>query len=88
MDIWRKWAGFGGWCVLLCGGMILAGTGLWPLGTAAAAVGAVGLVLWGRRYLCAPPAAQSYRGGTSDYPSGARTGTKSCAATFAEPCFP
>lgn len=50
MGIWKKWAGFGVWCVLLFGGMILAGTGLWPLGTAAAAVGAVGLLLWGRRY--------------------------------------
>ena len=50
MGIWKKWAGFGVWCVLLFGGMILAGTGLWPLGTAAAAVGAVGLLLWGRGY--------------------------------------
>ena len=50
MGTWRKWAGFGVWCVVLFGGMILAGTGLWPLGAAAAAVGAVGLVLWGRRY--------------------------------------
>ena len=50
MGTWRKWAGFVIWCVLLFGGMILAGTGLWPLGAAAAAVGAVGLLLWGRRY--------------------------------------
>ena len=42
MGTWRKWAGFGVWCVVLFGGMILAGTGLWPLGAAAAAVGAVG----------------------------------------------
>ena len=91
MGTWRKWAGFVIWCVLLFGGMILAGTGLWPLGAAAAAVGAVGLLLWGRRYTAVfvcPPAAQSYRGGTSDCPSGARMGTKSCAATFAERCFP
>ena len=50
MGTWRKWAGFGVWCVVLFGGMILAGTGLWPLGAAAAAVGAVGLLLWSRRY--------------------------------------
>ena len=50
MGTWRKWAGFGVWCVVLFGGMILAGTGLWPLGAAAAAVGAVGLLLWSRRH--------------------------------------
>ena len=50
MGTWRKWAGFVIWCVVLFGGMILAGTGLWPLGAAAAAVGAVGLLLWSRRY--------------------------------------
>ena len=50
MGHWKKWAGFGVWCVLLFGGMILAETGLWPLGAAAAAVGAVGLLLWSRRY--------------------------------------
>ena len=50
MGTWRKWAGFVIWCVLLFGGMILAGTGLWPLGAAAAAVGAVGLLLWSRRH--------------------------------------
>ena len=45
MGGWKKWAGFVIWCVLLFGGMIAAGTGLWPLGAAAAAVGAVGLLL-------------------------------------------
>ena len=50
MGTWRKWAGSGVWCVVLFGGMILAGTGLWPLGAAAAAVGAVGLILWSRRH--------------------------------------
>ena len=50
MGTWRKWAGFVIWCVVLFGGMILAGTGLWPLGAAAAAVGAVGLLLWSRRH--------------------------------------
>ena len=48
MGTWRKWAGFGVWCVVLFGGMILAGTGLWPLGAAAAAVGAVGVLLGSR----------------------------------------
>ena len=42
MGTWRKWAGFGVWCVVLFGGMIL--------GAAAAAVGAVGLLLWSRRH--------------------------------------
>ena len=32
MGGWKKWAGFVIWCVLLFGGMIAAGTGLWPLG--------------------------------------------------------
>lgn len=50
MGTWKKWAGFGVWCAVLFGGMILAGTGLWPLGAAAAAVGAVGLLWWSRRY--------------------------------------
>lgn len=91
MGGWKKWAGFVIWCVLLFGGMIAAGTDLWPLGVAAVVAGAVGLVLWSRRYqrcLCAPPAAQSYRDRTSDHPSGARMGVKSCIATFVERCFP
>ena len=50
MGTWKKWAGFGVWCVLLFGGMIAAGTDLWPLGAAALAAGAVGLVRWGRRH--------------------------------------
>ena len=50
MGTWKKWAGFGVWCAVLFGWMILAGTGLWPLGAAAAAVGAVGLLWWSRRY--------------------------------------
>ena len=32
MGGWKKWAGFVIWCVLLFGGMIAAGTDLWPLG--------------------------------------------------------
>lgn len=94
MGGWKKWAGFVIWCVLLFGGMIAAGTGLWPLGPigpAAVMMGVVGLVLWSRRYQrcsCAPPAAQSYRDRTSDHPSGARMGVKSCIATFVERCFP
>ena len=35
MGGWKKWAGFVIWCVLLFGGMIAAGTDLWPLGVAA-----------------------------------------------------
>ena len=50
MGGWKKWAGFVIWCVLLFGGMIAAGTDLWPLGVAAVVAGAVGLVLWSRRY--------------------------------------
>lgn len=50
MGTWKKWAGFVIWCALLFGGMILAGTGLWPLGAAALAAGAVGLLLWSRRH--------------------------------------
>ena len=46
MGGWKKWAGFVIWCVLLFGGMIAAGTDLWPLGVAAVVAGAVGLVLW------------------------------------------
>ena len=34
MGGWKKWAGFVIWCVLLFGGMIAAGTDLWPLGVA------------------------------------------------------
>ena len=91
MGGWKKWAGFVIWCVLLFGGMIAAGTDLWPLGVAAVVAGAVGLVLWSRRYatvFVCPPAAQSYRDRTSDHPSGARMGVKSCIATFVERCFP
>ena len=84
MGGWKKWAGFVIWCVLLFGGMIAAGTDLWPLGVAAVVAGAVGLVLWSRRYATA----QSYRDRTSDHPSGARMGVKSCIATFVERCFP
>ena len=65
MGGWKKWAGFVIWCVLLFGGMIAAGTDLWPLGVA-----------------------ESYRDRTSDHPSGARMGVKSCIATFVERCFP
>lgn len=50
MGGWKKWAGFVIWCVLLFGGMIAAGTDLWPLGVAAVVAGAVGLVLWSRQY--------------------------------------
>ncbi len=53
MGGWKKWAGFVIWCVLLFGGMIAAGTGLWPLGPigpAAVMMGVVGLVLWSRQY--------------------------------------
>lgn len=53
MVTWKKWAGFVIWCVLLFGGMIAAGTGLWPLGPigpAAVMMGVVGLVLWSRQY--------------------------------------
>ena len=32
MGGWKKWAGFVIWCALLFGGMIAAGTDLWPLG--------------------------------------------------------
>ena len=81
MGGWKKWAGFVIWCVLLFGGMIAAGTDLWPLGVAAVVAGAVGLVLWSRRYqrcLCAPPAAQSYRERTSDHPGGVRMGLMHC----------
>ena len=49
MGGWKKWAGFVIWCVLLFGGMIAAGTDLWPLGGAAVVAGAGGLVLWSRR---------------------------------------
>ena len=91
MGGWKKWAGFVIWCVLLFGGMIAAGTDLWPLGVAA-----VSQAPWGwscgaddmQRCLCAPPAAQSYRDRTSDHPSGAWMGVKSCIATFVERCFP
>ena len=93
MGGWKKWAGFVIWCVLLFGGMIAAGTGLWPLGPIGPA--AVMMVLGAgpveqaiQRCLCAPPAAQSYRDRTSDHPSGARMGVKSCIATFVERCFP
>ena len=41
-----------------------------------------------QRCSCALPAAQSYRDRTSDHPSGARMGVKSCIATFVERCFP
>jgi len=37
MGGWKKWAGFVIWCVLLFGGVIVV-------------AGAVGLVLWSRRY--------------------------------------
>lgn len=53
MVTWKKWAGFVIWCVLLFGGMIAAGTDLWPLGPigpAAVMMGVVGLVLWSRQY--------------------------------------
>lgn len=53
MGGWKKWAGFVIWCVLLFGGMIAAGTDLWPLGPigpAAVMMGVVGLVLWSRQY--------------------------------------
>ena len=40
MGGWKKWAGFVIWCVLLFGGMIAAGTDLWPLGVAAVVAGA------------------------------------------------
>ena len=53
MVTWKKWAGFVIWCVLLFGGMIAAGTGLWPLGPigpAAVMMGVVGLVMWSRQY--------------------------------------
>ena len=53
MGGWKKWAGFVIWCVGLFGGMIAAGTGLWPLGPigpAAVMMGVVGLVLWSRQY--------------------------------------
>ena len=85
MGTWRKWAGFGVWCVVLFGGMILAGTGLWPLGAAAAAVGAVGLLLWGRRHekvaVCPSCGAALRRTDFSLAPaaSGTRT-SKECAA--------
>ena len=84
MGGWKKWAGFVIWCVLLFGGMIAAGTDLWPLGVAAVVAGADDM----QRCLCAPPAAQSYRDRTSDHPSGAWMGVKSCIATFVERCFP
>ena len=54
MGTWKKWAGSvesGAW--VLFGGMIAAGTGLWPLGPigpAAVMHGVVGLVLWSRQY--------------------------------------
>ena len=93
MGGWKKWAGFVIWCVLLFGGMIAAGTDLWPLGPIGSA--AVMMVLGAgpaeqaiQRCLCAPPAAQSYRDRTSDHPSGAWMGVKSCIATFVERCFP
>lgn len=93
MGGWKKWAGFVIWCVLLFGGMIAAGTDLWPLGPIGSA--AVMMVLGAgpaeqaiQRCSCAFPAAQSYRDRTSDHPSGARMGVKSCIATFVERCFP
>ena len=92
MGTWRKWAGFGVWCVVLFGGMILAGTGLWPLGAAAAAVGAVGLVLWGRRYdggICVPRLRRRVIGAglpIIQVEPGRRT--KSCAATICGAMFP
>ncbi len=93
MGGWKKWAGFVIWCVLLFGGMIAAGTDLWPLGPIGSA--AVMMVLGAgpaeqaiQRCSCAFPAAQSYRDRTSDHPSGAWMGVKSCIATFVERCFP
>ena len=53
MVTWKKWAARGVGCVGLFGGMIAAGTGLWPLGPigpAAVMMGVVGLVLWSRQY--------------------------------------
>ena len=91
MGGWKKWAGFVIWCVLLFGGMIAAGTDLWPLGVAAVVAGAVGLVLWSRRYatvFVCPSCGAELSGQDFRSSKWSRMGVKSCIATFVERCFP